>query len=100
MPKVIQYELREPAKIYAVLWRGSAADLVGMPEFDELVCSVISIDLRGMLKIELDGEQYEIATNLFYIVHESNRGFRLVLKDKFEKSYAPVPICMPKESAL
>lgn len=97
MPKVVEYELREPAKIYAVLWAGKAADLVGMPDFDNLVCSVISIDIRGNLKIEIDGEQHEIATSSFYIVHESNRGFRIVPKDKFEKNYAPVPICMPEE---
>lgn len=89
---VRQYQPKQPIVYHAVLWRGKASDLIGMPEFDDLVVRIISIDSTGLLTLAIDDSEAKVHPDLGYIVHSTTAGFYVLASKGFEENFEPVPI--------
>lgn len=87
------YEQKILPVFHAVLWQGRAADLVGMPEFNELVSRITKISPGGMLHIRLDDDVIydNIKPGEFYIVHSSVNGFYALTRKEFENNFRLAP---------
>lgn len=87
------YEPRKPVVLHAILWNGVMADLADMPNLNELVGQVLSIDSEGvmlMMDSEKDGE-VRVVPGKWYIVRGITGHFFIKEKGEFERTYQPVP---------
>jgi len=96
--KVEQYQLRKPVEYHAVLWNGTVKDLVEMPDFNDLVTRIQSIDSTGLLTFEYNGVTNKVFKRQHYIIHSSDYGFYILSKEDFEKAYEPLPTTWEEES--
>lgn len=91
--QVALYEPVDRGQIHAVLWQGKMADLVGFPEFNDLVEKVRRIDSTGLLILEIDGQETQIEAHKFYIIMgDKTWNINFIEKKEFERSYNLVPV--------
>lgn len=92
------YEPIKPIILHAALWRGNFAELVGMPDFNDLVECVSLIDGTGMLILDLSGhegdEEVKVSPHQGYIVRGVTGKFFVMTVEEFKKTYQPVPVVM------
>lgn len=86
------YETRLAVLLHAGLWKGKMADLVGMPDFNDLVGRVVSIDGKGDLIFEGEkGDDTMAVVGQHYIVRGVTGHFFIMGVAEFEKTYVVRP---------
>lgn len=85
------YMRRKPEIIEAVLWRGFAADLAALPNFNDLVASIINIDGTGLMILDINGHEISVDKDKDYVVFKDG-DFDVIDNKTFEKEYEAAPI--------